>query len=150
MAQFTITECDRFDRWLAAEARSFGFPERVYGSALIGSFNICKLGSAMSRSRRTWAFLARMCAQFDLLAVQEVMDDLSGLRLLMRLLGPDFGMIAADKTGALPGDPGLGERLAFIHDRRAVRRTEIATDITYDRSRLLATITANNEALHAA
>ena len=44
----------------------------------------------------------------------------------------------------------MGERLAFIYNRRAVRRTEIATDITYDRSRLLATITANNAALHAA
>lgn len=132
------------------EPRRFGFPGRVYGSALIGSFNIRKLGAASSRTKRTWSFLARICAQFDLLAVQEVMDDLSGLRTLTGLLGPDFGMIASDKTGAFPGDPGLGERLAFIHNRRAVFRTEIATDITHDRSRLRATIAANNDALHAA
>ena len=106
MAQFTIAEWDRIERALMAEPRRFGFPERVYGSALIGSFNIRKLGAARARSRRTWAFLARICAQFDLLAVQEVMDDLGGLRTLMKLLGPDFGMIASDKTGAFPGDPG--------------------------------------------
>ena len=150
MAQFTIAEWNRIERTLEAEPGRFGFPERVYGSALIGSFNIRKLGSVRSRNKRTWAFLARICAQFDLLAVQEVMDDLGGLRRLMGLLGPEFGMIASDKTGAFPGDPGLGERLAFIYNRRAVRRTEIATDITYDRSRLLATITANNDALHSA
>ena len=150
MAQFTITEWNRIEQALAAEPGRFGFPERVYGSTLIGSFNVRKLGAARARTRRTWAFLARICAQFDLLAVQEIMDDLSGLRVLMELLGADFGMIASDKTGAFPGDPGLGERLAFIYNRRAVRRTEIATDITYDRSKLLATITAHNEALHSA
>lgn len=150
MAVFTIAEWDRIERALEADPRRFGFPERVYGSALIGSFNIRKLGAARARNRRTWSFLARICAQFDLLAVQEVMDDLTGLRTLMELLGPDFGMIASDKTGAFPGDPGLGERLAFVYNRRAVRRTEIATDITYDRSRLLATITANNDKLHSA
>ena len=150
MAKFTVAEWNRIERKLEEDPRRFGFPERIYGSTLIGSFNIRKLGASRARDRRTWGFLARICAQFDLLAVQEVMDDLSGLRTLMELLGPDFGMIASDKTGAFPGEPGLGERLAFIYNRRAVSRTEIATDITYDRSKLLATITANNDELNSA
>ena len=153
MAKFTIAEWNQIERKLEEEPQRFGFPERIYGSTLIGSFNIRKLGASRARDRRTWGFLARICAQFDLLAVQEVkevMDDLSGLRTLMELLGPDFGMIASDKTGAFPGEPGLGERLAFIYNRRAVLRTEIATDITYDRSKLLATITVNSDELSLA
>ena len=150
MGQFTNAEWDRIERALAAEPDRYGFPERVYGSVLIGSFNVRKLGAARARSRRTWAFLARVFAQFDLLAVQEVMDDLGGLRLLMEMLGPEFGMIASDKTGAFPGEPGLGERLAFVYNRRVVRRTEVATDITYDRSKLLATMAAHHDALQAA
>lgn len=150
MKKLTIAEWNEIERKLEEEPRRFGIPERIYGSTLIGSFNIRKLGSSRARDKRTWAFLARICAQFDLLAVQEVMDDLSGLRTLMELLGPDFEMIASDKTGAFPGEPGLGERLAFIYNRRAVLRTEIATDITYDRSKLLATIAANNDELSSA
>ena len=148
IGQFTKAEWGRIERALDADPARYGFPERVYGSALIGSFNIRKLGAARARSRRTWAFLARICAQFDLLAVQEVMDDLSGLRTVMEMLGPDFGMVASDKTGAFPGEPGLGERLAFVYNRRVVRRTEVATDITYDRSKLLATMAAHRDALH--
>lgn len=41
-------------------------------------------------------------------------------------------MIASDKTDAFPGEPGLGERLAFVYNRRAVLRTEVATHFIYD------------------
>ena len=150
MRQFTKAEWKRINRGLDADPERYGFPIRIYGSVLIGSFNVRKLGSARARSRETWAFLARICSQFDLLAIQEVMDDLGGIRMLMELLGPDFGLIVSDKTGAFPGDLGLGERLAFVYNRLAVRRTEIATDITYDRSKLLATIAAHNDELHGA
>ena len=150
MAQFTNAEWDSIGGALDDEPERYGFPARVYGSVLIGSFNVRKLGAARARNRKTWAFLTRICRQFDLLAIQEVMDDLSGIRTLMDLLGPDFGLIVSDKTGAFPGDPGLGERLAFVYNRLAVRRTEIATDITYDRSKLLATIAAHNDPLHRA
>ena len=70
----------------------YGLPQREYGSVLIGSFNIRKLGSARSRNGDTWEFLADVCRSFDLLAVQEIMDNLSGLRRLMSLLGPEFSM----------------------------------------------------------
>lgn len=150
MAQFTNNEWDKIDRKLQNDPARYGFPERIYGSALLGSFNIRKLGATKARNERTWKFLAHICGQFDLLAIQEVMDDLSGLRKLKDLLGPDFGMIVSDKTGAFPGDPGLGERLAFVFNWHVVNRTEIATDITYDRSKILTAIARNNDALHDA
>ena len=59
-------------------------------------------------------------------------------------------MIVSDKTGAFPGEPGLGERLAFAYNRRVVIRTEVATDITFDRSKILSTLIANRDDLHDA
>lgn len=128
----------------------YGLPERVYGSALIGSFNIRKLGARESRDENTWKWLARVCRRFDLIAIQEVQDELSGLRHLHKLIGEDFGLLVSDKTGAFPGEPGLGERLAFIYNRRVVRRTEIATDISIDRSKVLKTLQGHNDEIHAA
>jgi hypothetical protein len=107
---------------------------------LLGSFNIRKLGSSRSRSQDTWGFLAEVCRSFDLLAVQEIMDDLSGLRRLMSLLGPEFSMIVSDQTGKFPGEEGMGERLGFIYRQSAVERMEVATDITYDRTKILNSI----------
>ena len=97
--QFTSAEWRRIRESLEADPERYGLPQREYGSVLIGSFNIRKLGSARSRNRDTWEFLADVCRSFDLLAVQEIMDNLSGLRRLMFAawagvqhggLGPDW------------------------------------------------------------
>ncbi len=138
--QFTSAEWKTIRATLDADRGKYGLPEREYGSVLLGSFNIRKLGSSRGRNVGTWEFLAEVCRSFDLLAVQEVMDDLSGLRRLMSLLGPDFDLIVSDVTGKFPGERGLGERLAFIYRSSAVKRTEVATDITYDRTKVLNTI----------
>ena len=140
MGEFSLSEWSKIRATLAAEPARFGLPERVYGSVLLGSFNIRKLGAVAKRNKETWRFLAHVCSHFDLLAVQEVLDDLSGLRHLMSLMGSEFGLIASDVTGVFPGEPGLAERHAFIFNWTAVQRTEIATDITYDRTRMLNTL----------
>ena len=141
--QFTPAEWKQITATLDADRAKYGLPEREYGSVLLGSFNIRKLGSSRSRSPETWEFLAKVCRSFDLLAVQEIMDDLSGLQRLMSLLGPEFHLIVSDQTGAFPGEPGLGERLGFIYRPPLVQRMEVATDITYDRTKVLDTIAEN-------
>lgn len=133
---------------LDADPKKFGFPERIYGSALLGSFNIRKLGSSKSRNAKTWEFLAKICCQFDLIAIQEIMDDLSGLNKIMELLGPEFGMVVSDKTGVYPGDSGLGERLGFIFRWNTVERGEVISDITYDRSKVLQIMAENYDTIH--
>ena len=138
--QFTTAEWRTIRETLDSDRGKYGLPERVYGSVLLGSFNIRKLGSTRSRSPATWEFLAEVCRSFDLLAVQEVMDDLGGLRRLMSLLGPEFDLIVSDVTGKFPGESGLGERLGFIYRWSAVKRTEVATDVTYDRTKMLNTV----------
>ena len=78
---------------------------------LLGSFNTRKLGSVSGRGDETWAFLADVCRRFDVLAVQEIMDDLSGLWELKDRMGPEFALVVSDQTGVVPGERGLGERL---------------------------------------
>ena len=143
--QFTSTEWKLIRERLEDDPERFGFPKREYGSVLLGSFNIRKLGSARSRNADTWEFLAGACRSFDLLAVQEIMDDLSGLRRLMSLLGPEFSLVVSDLTGVFPGEPGLGERLGFIYRWNTVERTEVASDVTYDRTKVIDSIASNYE-----
>jgi len=150
VSEFSDNQWSEIQTLLERQPAKYGLPERVYGSVLLGSFNIRKLGARKNRSDATWRFLARVCSQFDLLAVQEVQDDLGGLRHLMSLLGPDFGLIASDVTGVFPGEPGLAERHAFIFNWKAVQRTEIASDISYDRSRVLNTLAVNLDEIQAA
>lgn len=146
--QFTSGEWKKIVEALEKDPVKFGLPVREYGSVVLGSFNIRKLGSSLRRNQDTWGFLAHVCRHFDLLAVQEIMDDLSGLRRLKNLLGPEFGLIISDTTGAFPGKRGLAERLGFIYNRRIVERTEIATDITYDRTEVLKTLALNRAAIN--
>jgi len=143
--QFTPEEWKLIRDTLDKDPVKFDLPRRVYGSVVLGSFNIRKLGSARKRNQNTWEFLAHVCEHFDLLAIQEILDDLSGLRRLKSLLGPDFGFVISDTTGAFPGRRGLAERLGFIYNRRLVERTEIATDITYDRTEVLKTLALNRD-----
>ena len=146
--QYTPSEWQKINKRLDADPVKFGFPERIYGSALIGSFNIRKLGSSLSRSTDTWEFLARICRQYDLIAIQEIMDDLSGINRIMDLLGSDFGMVVSDKTGVYPGDDGLGERLGFIFRWKTVERGEVISDITFDRSKVLQIMAENYESIN--
>ncbi len=136
-ATFTKDDWDKINAELDREPLAYGLPNRTYGSLVLGSFNIRKCGSSRMRSAEIWAFLARLCRRFDLLAVQEVMDDLSGLERLIEEMGTDdYGWIVSDKTGAFPGDAGLNERLAFVYRRDVLRRGPIVSDVTYDRSKI--------------
>jgi len=61
----------------------------------------------------------------------------------MSLLGPEFSLVVSDQTGVFPGEAGLGERLGFIYRWSAVERMEVATDISFDRTKVLDTIADN-------
>jgi len=55
------------------------------------------------------------------------MDDLTGLNKIMGILGPEFGLIVSDRTGAFPGARGLAERLDFIFRWSVVNRGEVGS-----------------------
>ena len=121
-ALFTSAKWRRIRETLEGDPARYGLPQREYGSVLVGSFNIRKLGSARSRSADTWEFLAEVYRSFDLLAVQEVMDDLSGLRRLMGLLGPEFGMVWSPS-------PELMESHSRGHQTTHLTSAELSADL---------------------
>lgn len=108
----------------------------------MGSWNIRKLGDKEKHSEKAREFYADFASRCDLIAIQEVMDDMSGLRDLrdrMQVLIPnaDYRILCSDVTGRGLDGKGLAERLAFIFDANRIKHTEIASDITFDRSAII-------------
>ena len=133
MVGFTSSQWQKIDHKLRNNPARFGMPIRRSGSVIIGSFNALKLGKSTNTSKR-WDFLKRFASRCDLLAVQEVMDELSGIRRLHQSLGSNFKLVVSDTTGAFPGSRGLRERLAFLYRPSRIELKELVADITYDRS----------------
>ncbi len=141
MAQkFTEAEWDQILKLLPRSGERYGLPVRRRHSLVLGSFNIRKLGQVKNKSAGAWELLRRICQRYDLLAVQEVQDNLEGLRHLQSLLGGQYQIIVSDTTGNFPGDGTTPERLAFVYHKGRVRLGELASDITYDRSKVLGTL----------
>ncbi len=91
----------------------------------IRDFDSNKFGHGR-RLPESFHYIAEIIATFDLVAVQEVNRDLTGLNKLMRLLGSDWDYIATDTT---EGSSGNAERMAFLYDRRKVTFQRIAGEV---------------------
>jgi len=139
MTGFTELRWQAFTDELRTNPKRYGLPIRRNGSVVIGSFNALKLGKA-SNSAKRWDFLTNFVSRFDLIAVQEVMDELAGIRRLHASLGPSFKLLVSDTTGAFPGMRGLRERLAFFYRPSRIELKELVSDISYDRSQITETL----------
>ena len=147
MAQrFTPAEWTKIHNLIDARGESFGLPPRRPGSIVIGSFNIRKLGAVASKSAGAWTTFAKIAERYDLLAIQEVQDDLEGLRHIKAALGDKYGMVVSDITGSYPGQSPPPERLAFLFRWDRIQRTEVASDISYDRASVIDTLFTEREA----
>lgn len=146
MAQnvFTVAEWNKINQLAATSAEKFGLPKRRSKSVVLGTFNIRKLGEVKNRSKQAWDFLQFISQRFDLLAVQEVMDSLAGIRELHARLGKKYGLVVSDVTGVFPGESGNAERLTFLFHWEKIQRSELASDITYDRSIIIQTLLNNH------
>ena len=138
--RFTKAEWAKINAALESDPGKFGMPEGGREQSLVfASFNIRKLGSTKDRDREI-EFMARFCANCDLVSIQEVQDDLSGLRLLRdrteaRVAGDgEYALALSDITGEVPGEKGMSERLAFLYRHRRIRRLDMASDLTFDRT----------------
>lgn len=79
MPSFTANQRTSIEAELAARPRDYGLPVRRTGSVVMTSFNTLKLGRG-TNSAKWWDFLNAFLSRCDLIALQEVMDDLSGVR----------------------------------------------------------------------
>jgi len=86
------------------------------------------------RLKESLFYIAEIINAFDLVAVQEVDEDLSALKKVMKILGPTWDYIVTDKTEGVSGN---SERIAYVFDTRKVRFQNIAGEIVLPDSRLI-------------
>ena len=151
--RFSATDWDKIEKELSDHPSEYGMPEGGREeSVVIASFNIRKLGKVDKREREL-TFMARFCARCDLVAIQEVQDDLSGLSYLRDRVDErvssegEYGLVVSDITGQVPGETGMAERLAFLYRRSRVSRTEMASDLTVDRTGVIENFAENEAAI---
>jgi endonuclease/exonuclease/phosphatase family metal-dependent hydrolase len=86
------------------------------------------------RLKESFFYIAEIISAFDIVAVQEVNADLSALKTVMQILGPNWDYITTDKTD---GKSGNQERMAFVYDTRKVDFQKIAGEIVLPQSKLV-------------
>jgi endonuclease/exonuclease/phosphatase family metal-dependent hydrolase len=70
--------------------------------------------------------IADIVARFDVVAIQESRGDLKALRHMLKVLGPEWGLILTDTN---PPPQGNDERLAFVFDTRRVKPSGLAAEL---------------------
>ena len=95
---------------------------------LIATWNIREFDSKSygRRSQEAIYYLGEIIDHFDLVAIQEVNEDLQGLYRLQNVLGNQYRVIYSDVT---EGRSGNKERLAFLYDSRKLSFTNLAGEI---------------------
>lgn len=86
------------------------------------------------RLKESLFYIAEIISAFDIVALQEVNEDLSALKKVMRILGDDWDYITTDKTEGVSGNR---ERMTFVYDTRKVRFEKIAGEIVLPDTRLV-------------
>ena len=104
---------------------------------LIGTWNLRAFGDltekwesderdSPQRNLHALRCIAEVVSRFDVVAIQEVKDNLKALRHMLKVLGPDWSMLLTDVN---QGDAGNGERIAFLFDTRKVKSSGLACEL---------------------
>ena len=83
-------------------------PPKQSDRVLIATWNIANLG-VQERRDKDYQLLAQILGWFDLIALQEVNDNLTGLRAIHQHLGADYRLLFSDASGN-------DERMTFVYD----------------------------------
>jgi endonuclease/exonuclease/phosphatase family metal-dependent hydrolase len=109
---------------LAAEV-----PQRTISETLLlATWNIREFDSTKygAREAEPLHYIAEIISHFDLVAVQEVREDLWALDQVQKMLGGWWKYIVTDVTY---GTSGNGERMAFMYDSRKVTFAGLAGEV---------------------
>lgn len=110
--------------------------KRSAGSFLLATWNLRDFDSNKFkhgyRLKESFFYIAEIISAFDLVALQEVNRDLSGLKSLMRILGHDWDYIATDTTEGVGGNQ---ERMAFVFNKKKIRFANIAGEVVLPRTK---------------
>ena len=85
------------------------------------------------RLSESFHYIAEVIAAFDLVALQEVNEDMRPFERVMDLLGPTWRYIATDVT---EGRSGNGERMVFVFDSNKVQFKHIAGEVVLPKAQL--------------
>lgn len=96
-------------------------PDKASDKLLIASWNVANLGLQI-RWLEHYQLLAELISWFDLIAIQEVNDNLTGLRAIEAELPSYYSLVFSDKAGN-------NERSAFIYDNRIIKQLELVGEI---------------------
>jgi endonuclease/exonuclease/phosphatase family metal-dependent hydrolase len=91
-------------------------PARAADRVLIATWNIANLG-VQQRRDKDYRLIAQILSWFDLIALQEVNDNLTGLRSISQHLSADYRLLFSDASGNR-------ERMAFVYDGTKVALLE--------------------------
>ena len=100
----------------------------VDSTLLIATWNIREFDSPKygPRSKECLFYIAEIISSFDLVAIQEVNENLEALQQVMRILGDWWDFITTDVT---QGKRGNKERVTFLYDTRVVEFAGLAGEI---------------------
>jgi hypothetical protein len=102
-------------------------PKTIENNLLLATWNIREFGGTKyERCPDCYYFIAEIINHFDLIAIQEVREDLGALKQVVKILGRWWQYIVTDIT---LGAAGNRERLAFLYDSRKVRFDGLAGQI---------------------
>ena len=105
---------------LRRRIRAANIPKRSKNKLHLLTWNIRNLNQ--NKEPRAIKYIAQICKNFDLIAIQEVKDNLAGLEKLQRTLGRKYRFLFSDPSGN-------GERLVFCYDSSIVQFTGLAAEV---------------------
>ena len=105
-----------------------GVPAKRDDRMLLATWNIREFDSTAygERSLECLYYIAEICSHFDVIAIQEVREDLKALDKVQDIMGERWQYVVSDVT---EGDPGNRERMAFLYDSKKVRFSGIAGEV---------------------
>ena len=110
-------ELDNIEKW----AKKRGIPKKDPGRILIAKWNLTNFG-VQKRGDDHLRMMAKIIGLFDVVAVQEIADDLTHLRKLLGFLGGNWDNVYSDIGGN-------AERLGFIYNSTKVSRKNLDAEL---------------------
>lgn len=113
-------------------------PEKILDkNLLIATWNIWNFGNmtkkwiagsndSPKRDMQCVRIIAEIISRFDIVAIQEVKGNIRALRHMLKVLGPEWGLLLTDVNES---DPGNWERIAFVFDSRRVQLSGLACEL---------------------
>jgi exonuclease III len=137
-----ISNLERVRAQLRAELPS----KKAEDTVILGTWNLRnfddnRFGDGPRLDESLW-YIAEIVSAFDILAIQEVCDDLGPLEAVMSRLDPVYDYIITDVT---EGPGGNRERLGFIYNRDKVKFLGVAGEIVLPYSSLISDVTKQRQ-----